>query len=215
MGKFCFLCGKKTEKLIENYCEECFGKKFELIKVPKKLEIISCSKCNFIKLRNEWTRKLPEDAIRNKIKILGDNVKIKIKKNNNYQVIASGYPTGSKKIKKEIHEINVHLNKINCPICIRKYGGYYEAILQLRGEYEDDFEFIDNQLRKDKNAFYRTEKVKGGIDLYIGSKKAANKVSGMLRKKGYKVKKTFKLVTKKLGKEIYRTIISARKWKNK
>ena len=52
--KFCFLCGKKTEKLIEGYCEECYNKEFKLIEAPKEISFIICSRCNRIKYKNKW-----------------------------------------------------------------------------------------------------------------------------------------------------------------
>jgi len=210
MRKFCFVCGKKTEELIEGYCEECYSKETKLIEIPKKFEIIVCSKCDLMKFRNRWIEGIPEDIIRKKVKVLGDDVKIKIKRNDTYQIIAKGYPENSKKLKKEVYDLNVHLNKIVCSICAKRLSGYYEAIIQLRDI--DLFDYVDEEIRKmnDKSAFYRVEEVRGGLNIYIGSKGAANKVASLLRKKGYKIKKTFKLVTKKLGKNVYRTIISVK-----
>lgn len=218
MEKFCFKCGKKTKELINNYCEECFNKEFNLIKVPEKIKFTSCSKCDRIKFRNNWVDIKVEKILKSKIKILGRNIKLDIREIDNkiFEIKAQGYLDYSKKLKKEIYRTQIHLNKIVCPICTRKYGGYYEAILQLRGDFtEDILDFIGEQMiimeRRDGRAFYRTERVKNGIDFFIGNKSAANKLAVLLKKKfNAKIKKSYKLVTRKAGKNIYRTIISVK-----
>ena len=214
--KFCFLCGKKTEKLIKGYCEECYNKKYNLIEIPKKISYIICNKCKLIRHRNKWKDTKIRDLLKQKIKILGNNVKIKIEMNDIFHIKAKGFLEGSEKLKEETHDVNVNINKTICPFCSRKYGGYYEAILQLRGNFSPLItDFIDDQMilmsKKERKAFYRIKGVKNGFDFYIGSKSAANRLAESLKKKfNAKIKRSFKLVTKKNGKNVYRNIISVR-----
>jgi len=214
--KFCFLCGKKTEKLIKGYCEECYNKEFQLIKIPKKISYVICNKCNLIKYKNKWRNLRIEDLIKQNIKILGNNVKVKIEMNDIFHIKAKGFLKDSEKLKDEIHNVNVIINKTICPLCSKKYGGYYESILQLRGDFSVYItDFIGDQMilisKKDRKSFYKIRKVRNGFDFYIGSKAAANKIAELLKKKyNAKVKKSFKLITKKDGKNIYRNIISVR-----
>lgn len=214
--KFCFLCGKKVEKLIKGYCEECYNKKFNLIKIPKKISYVMCNKCNLIKYKNEWKDLRIEDLIKRKIKIIGNNVKIRIEMNDIFHIKAKGFLEDSEKLKEEVHDVNIIVKKTICSFCSKKYGGYYEAILQLRGDFSVFItDFIDDQIilmsKKNRKAFYRIRKVKNGFDFYIGSKSAANKLAELLKKKfNAKIKKSFKLITRKEGKDIYRSIISVR-----
>ena len=61
---------------------------------------------------------------------------------------------------------------------------------------------------KQKNEFYRLERVKNGLDFYIVNKSFANRTAGLVKKR-FKatIKKSFKVVTKKEGKNIYRNIV--------
>ena len=203
--KFCFLCGKKTENLINGYCEECYKKKFQLIEVPEEITVAVCKKCNKIKEKNVWKDIEIEKILRDKIKILGKNVRIKIEENDNLKIYAKGLLKGSKGLKEEIHEVKVKIKKENCPDCSKKSGKYYESVIQVRGCLtNDDINSIDDIVLA-RGGFYRVEEVKGGYDFFISSKSLAKKITEFLRKKyKTKVKKSFKLVTKQEGKDIYR-----------
>ncbi len=217
MQKFCYVCGKATNKLINGMCEDCFKDKSRIINVPEILELITCSKCGHTKIKNNWKDINVENILKDKIKILGENVKLEIKKtNNDLKVSAKGLVKGVSKPKEETHSVYLHYNKVLCPDCIRKYGNYYESTLQLRGNIPDStLQIIENEISfikdKDRKAFYRIEKVKGGLDLFFGSKSAAEKVAESLRKRFQaEIKRSFKLFTRKEGKDIYREVISVR-----
>ena len=202
--KFCFICGKKTEKLINGYCEECYNKKFKLLEVPKELTVIKCSKCGKIKQKNAWKDIEIEDIIKNNVKILGKKVKIKINEN---KVFAKGYLTNSKSIKEESYEIKIKVIKKLCLNCLKKLSGYYEAVIQLRGNLSKEvLNLIDKEI--DGKSFYKVENLKEGLNLYIGNKNIANKIAENIKKKyGFKFKKSFKLFTRKEGKDVYKDFI--------
>jgi len=209
--KFCFLCGKKTEKLIKGYCEECYNKKFQLIEVPKEILVTICSKCNKIKEGNKWKDIEIDEFLRNKIKVLGKNVKIRFEINDIVRIHAKGFLENSKNLKEEVHEVKLKTKKEVCLECSRKYSDYYEALIQIRGSLtNDDINSIDDIVLM-KKGFYRIEEVKGGYDLFISSKSLGERITDFLRKK-YKaeIKKSYKLVTSKQGKNIYRNIILIR-----
>jgi nonsense-mediated mRNA decay protein 3 len=201
--KFCFVCGKRTEKLVKGYCEDCYNKNFSLIGVPQELSITQCSKCKKIKHMSEWVNEI-ETVIRDKIKVLGEDVNIIVKNN---EIFVTGSLKGSKNIKKEVHKINIKIIKTVCEECSRRYGGYYEAILQLRGNISNEIlSFIDKEVNK--KSFYRAESVKDGLNLYVGNKGVAEQVADTLSKKyKFKIKKSYKLFTKKEGRDVYRSII--------
>lgn len=211
MKKFCFVCGKKTEDLTEGMCKKCYNKDKDLISVPKVIEIDACSKCPMFKIKHKWIDAEIKDIILDKIKVIGNNVEIEIKsKHPNYEIIASN------KNEEESHKVVVKIKKRICPICARKFTQYYEAVLQIRGNYTDRIiNIIEDQLfiisKKDKKAFHTLHEVTGGIDVRIGSKSAAWNIAELLKKK-YKctVKRSFELIGKKKGKEIYRSFTALR-----
>ena len=88
-------------------------------------------------------------------------------------------------------------------------GDYYEAILQLRGDTDGAIEFLTDNLSGE--SIYKIERVKNGIDVYLVDSHTANNVSKQLRKRfNAKTKKSFKLVTRKQGKDIYRSVFVVR-----
>ncbi|MFH1473312.1 MAG: 60S ribosomal export protein NMD3 [Candidatus Aenigmatarchaeota archaeon] len=209
--KFCFLCGKNTEELVEGYCEDCYNKEFNLIEVPEKMTFTVCKRCDRIKHRNNWEEIEVGELLRDKIKIMGKNVSIKINKNDVLHVIAKGYLKGSKKIKeKEEHVIALKPIKKVCIDCSRRSGGYFEAVIQLRGNTAEAMNFIDDQIIRENKTF-RVEELKNGMDIYLADNNFADRVANELKKKfDAEVKKNYKLVTRKKGKDIYRSSILVR-----
>ena len=216
--KFCFVCGKATEKLIEGYCEECRGEKEPLIVMPKKFELIVCSKCGRVKHNNRWQDTSVEEVLNKKTKTNGRITKFDVVQEGKfYYAHVKGYPKGSSKLREEKERIPVHINKIVCPKCNMRWGGYYEAIVQIRGDYDSKVikmveEIVARSDGKDEKAFIsKVEKVRGGVDYYLGSKKIASRIADELKKEfGAEIKKSYELVTQKEGKDVYRNIFSVR-----
>jgi len=198
--KFCFICGKKTDNLEEGYCEDCYNKKFNLVEIPKEISITQCSKCRRIKQKNNWKDIEDEALIKSIIKVIGNEVKVKIDDN---KILVTGSLKGSK-VKEEVHDLSIKVKKVLCDDCARKCGNYYESIIQLRGNITE--EILDFVYKYIKETFYRSENVKNGLNLYIGNENIASKIADGL-KKSYKlkVKKSYKLYTKKEGRDVYRS----------
>jgi nonsense-mediated mRNA decay protein 3 len=211
--KFCFLCGKKTEKLIEGYCEKCYNKKFNLIKVPEKIEITLCKKCNSIKEKTTWRDVDVEKIIKSKIKVFGKKVDISIEVNGSVKIHAKGLLKKSTKEKEEYYEIPLKRKKVTCPTCFKLSGDYHEAIIQLRGDITREVidaidDLVVGEILNDKQVFYKIKEVRGGYDLYMSDKHITKRVSELLKKKfKAEIKKTYKLVTKKKGKDIYKSTV--------
>ena len=208
--KFCFVCGKKTENLIKGYCEKCYNKEFNLIEVPKEIIFTRCTKCERLREKNIWKDAQIEDLLKNKIKILGKNVSILFEKNDVLHVTARGYLKGSNSLKEEKHDIKIKIKKTVCGNCSKRFGGYYESIIQLRGNTYDAMDFIEDQIIKE-NQSYRIEKSKRGCDIYLADNNFANKLTNAVKKKfNAKVERNYKLVTRKNGKDIYRSVMLVR-----
>ena len=169
VNRFCFVCGKQTDKLKDGYCEECFPEKKR--KERKKKVYSICYKCGYVKLGREWKKRVP---------------------------------------------FGIKTKKTVCPVCSRKHGDYYEAILQIRGEFSDrHIDFIERNLhvleKKDRMAFYFPKKVKGGYDIRVGSKKAATSIAKLLKEKfGCELKRSYKLYSRKAGRDVTRNTILCR-----
>jgi nonsense-mediated mRNA decay protein 3 len=203
--KFCFVCGKETDKLVEGYCEDCYNQKFNLIAIPKKLEVILCTKCHKVKDGVSWTDQNVEDIVKKKLKLLGNCKSIEVK---GKKICVSGTLEKSGKAKEESHDANFKVIKIVCPTCSKRLGGYYETVIQLRGVVSNSvLKLVDSEITR--TSYYRVEAVKGGFDLFVGDKSAANKVVNILMNSyKFKISKNYRLSTKKDGRDVYKGIIT-------
>ena len=105
-----------------------------------------------------------------------------------------------------------------CPVCTKKLGNYYEAILQLRGEKGERLDFILNFLVEmledapSKDIFLtKMERMKEGYDLFVSEKQYARTIARKaIERFGGTFKETSHLVGMKNGSELYRITVSVR-----
>lgn len=212
--KFCFVCGKKTEDMIEGYCKECYCKKFQLIEVPKEIEVKMCGKCMRKMDRNKWREIDLCDIIREKIRVIGESVSLRVESEDDDvgRIYARGFLEGMREPKEEVHELTLKIRKVTCPTCGKSSGFYFETTIQIRGGTltDEDFDNI-NDITRNREGFYRLEYAKGGCDMKVSSKSLGKKIAEYVVKK-YKIDKklSFKLVTKKDGRDLYRDTVLLR-----
>ena len=117
-----------------------------------------------------------------------------------------------KEPKEETHELTLKIRKVTCPICGKAAGLYFETTIQVRGGMltDEDFDAIDD-ITRNRDGFYRIESAKGGCNLKVSSKSLGKKISEYIVKK-YKIdkKRSFELVTKKDGRDLYRDTVLLR-----
>lgn len=219
-NKFCPGCGKKTNDLIEGICSECYHKKNEIVNLPKEIKIDACWRCNNLKHKGKWKNiileKLLEEKILDVLEVEGKIKKVDIilddpnKKPFTVEVEATITKDDVEFV--ESDTIIVDINKGICDICSRISSGYYQAILQLRGpqnkinpSMEIANEIIENS--SSSMAFIsKIEEVKNGVDLYLGSKSTAKKISKVLSERFKTENKSSKTIYGlKDGKKIYRS----------
>jgi nonsense-mediated mRNA decay protein 3 len=119
---------------------------------------------------------------------------------------------------KETKEAEVRITLDLCKDCSRRKGGYYEAILQIRGEVPGEIQnkvrnMLDSLTKKDRRSFITDVKaLKEGVDFYIGSIRAARKVARNLKQEyGGRIRESPKLMgMDKHGKKVYRVTIALR-----
>src|SRR5512143_2627407 len=195
----CPRCGRTSDQVefIEAFCIDDYPVS---IKAPDKAELEQCTRCGRIKLRGEWTqfseRKVAESILS---RCKGDYEDAKY--NLEYQTASFLVKKGSARIEKKIP---LEIRKTICPQCSRISGGYFEAIIQLRGDRSKMDKYADMFIKRlqKKTFITRTEEKDEGLDLYIGNSKA---VVAMMGELGLKVLMTKKLVGRDQGKRLYRT----------
>ena len=215
MKRFCYICGKKEE--IEGLCKDCYLEKNTIIKLPDKVEIRICPKCNQILRKNSWQdlnmERYFKDLTKNKVKIKKIKLLEEKRVDNIYEITFIG-DLSNKIIKEEKHKIKVHFDRSVCYRCSRFDSGYYESIIQLRGEIKEEIlSFIMDKLEKSerKTFNFRLEKIKPGIDIYVGDKRVTKTIINSLKKRfNLKVKTTFKDAGFYQGKKIAKVIYAIR-----
>ncbi len=212
---FCYICGKPVKA--DGLCELHFAKKNPLMKFPSKLYVEVCGKCGSAKSGNRWVAFDLEKFLRGSAEINGRVDEIKWEnKNGSLEIIAKGVKPGSEEQTLESYFITLTMNKCTCDVCGMISGGYYQAILQIRGKkVSEALSLVEAEIaklsEKDRMAFARIKKVTGGVDLKIGSRAVTKKLAALLKKK-YKAKVTtsYQQITQIEGKEINRSTYSVR-----
>lgn len=196
----CPKCGKTSGQIqfIGPFCVNCSPVRIEC---PREFSIEVCSKCGKMRLARDWVP-INENLL-NKLfarKCRGDFFKVDFD--------PSGTATFFIEKEGNIFQVKKHFrfiqNKAICPECSKKSSGYFEAIIQLRGRPERIAKY--EKLLKSglsKTTFIsKTEDLKEGKDLYVGSTKAA---LSLFHELGLRTLITRKLSGQKQGKRLYRT----------
>lgn len=235
---FCPECGSTDKEMVGDICIECFLKDFQMIELPKRIEVQICSHCNSKLEEGKWSDEfLPEEeiiyrALERNIKIADEveneiiNLEIDQIKGTlaNCFVEVTGDVHGVQI--EETHDSEVKILKTVCPTCSKVQSGYYETVIQFRAdnreikaeEYDKANEIVERTLVKqsksDKLAYCpQIAKLKEGYDYYIGSFKSGHKVADALKEEfGGIIKESPRLISedKSTGKGLYRVWISLR-----
>ncbi|VVB98504.1 NMD3 family protein [uncultured archaeon] len=197
--------GEGTKKFVGPFCIDCYE---FTIKIPDKLEMRRCKRCGSVKLRGEWTpftMKKVTDWVKSKFK--GEFTSVEFDAEENLAVFTIERDGSKVQIEKMINfEVLVDM----CPECNKKSGGYFEAIVQLRGNearIKKYARIFAERLEKEGTFISKVAELKEGLDLYVGSTKAAMSVITRL---GLKYGISTSLSGQKQGKRLYRTSFSIR-----
>lgn len=203
---FCVKCGKVAE--IDKYCAECFAQSTVLFDIRDfRVEFCKCGKIN----DKEWRKEGLQELIRRHIIENGkiENIHFKDRKVGNriyVHLCASGnvknIPVSQEK------DFKITSKTVMCDICAKQSGNYHEAVVQIRGPKAAII--LDKITRMTKSEeITKAIPLKNGYDVRFIDKGDANEVVGVLQEK-YEVKRSYKLVTEKKGKKLYRNFYSIR-----
>jgi nonsense-mediated mRNA decay protein 3 len=229
----CIICGKPADKLYNNLCECCLRARTRLIEVPKIINIVICAHCNSLLLGKKWIKF--EDPNNGLAKIIENNIdwnelskerklnfKFDFKAENSCEakILTKGTILGL--AFEEEKDAKIELKKATCSACSKRFGGYYEAIVQIRAESRKlDKRQIGEDLRLAENIIKATHNINTfltkyeilpeGLDLYLSTTAIGGKIATALAKKyNTKIKISRTLVTRRAGKNVYRVTFSVR-----
>jgi len=190
---FCVECGKDGPIFRDGVCLNCYLKTHTFTKGPDIIDIPVCAHCGSYKYKNTWISDLFGDVIRriirNDFQIGKELKKIEIntecketKEVVNCKVYISGFLDDAE-INEE-HEILVRQKRTVCDVCSKRFGGYYEATVQIRTDRKklaknelNDLKIVVESLVEDLQAkghrgLFITDvgEEHGGLDFYISEK---------------------------------------------
>ncbi|MCL5405090.1 MAG: 60S ribosomal export protein NMD3 [Candidatus Marsarchaeota archaeon] len=215
MIKFCPTCNRSSNdaKFIGEFCEYCTAEKLES-QLPKSVKLHRCKVCGNIHAAHGFVHQSHEsleEAINQQAKL--QDCTAKLVSFNEYKGIAiMDYACSLQDGDVEFeHSIKVAFTKEMCPSCYRKSSGYYEAIIQVRGNNSRVAQFIESftKFLAARDAFVsKTEEEANGMDFYVSSKRIVGDY--FMLHKSMKPKVSYKLYGMKKGKKLYRHIYSLR-----
>ena len=195
---FCVECGRDSKDVLCNKCQ----RKRELFRI-KDFSLNECNNCGSYQY-NGWGENLQkkiEEAIRKNMETNNTikDIHIYFRKAGSrisVTVEAGGHIGNARKEEKKVLYVNLKTRK--CDDCIKKLGGYYEAVVQIRGDNKEKIMERILNITKD----YEIEQIKEGYNIKITKKAYAKKIANRL--KDLDIKRSFKLVGRKEGKDLCR-----------
>ena len=132
------------------------------------------------------------------------SMKVGFKKVGNTMIVSidcRGNIPPAKRIKSEHKTMRIKIKNIKCDKCTKMLGGYYEGVIQARGSNAESI------IKKISGGM--AEKVKNGYNVTFVSKADAARIASSLGRE-FSVLRSFKFVTEKKGKKLYRNYYAIR-----
>ncbi|MBI4018247.1 MAG: hypothetical protein HY368_01435 [Candidatus Aenigmarchaeota archaeon] len=204
MERICIICGSPA--FVSNYCEKCYLKGQILFQVPEKIQVKLCTNCGSYYDRG-WKREDLEGILLGKLETKNHVARKEVKVMQGHAVFSgSGRIKPSRRIVEETKKVPLLIERRKCEDCIKLLSGYYQAIFQIRGSMSE--EIFGKVASAVGDGEIMPAKAKNGYDVKFIDKKRASSVAGLL--KGFAIRKTYKLITEKKGKKLYRDYYSIR-----
>ena len=198
MERICPRCGASSQKtpFVEEFCLPCHLESKQRV-LPTSVEIVICPTTGKIrvsgnpdtsdrpqryamskkKIGEKWIKpdnSLLKQIIKRPFKRAGFECKYKMK-DNFVTILFEGVDGGIIEYK---HPLNIIYKKLLSPMAGRAAGGYFEAIIQLRGDRLQIERYRKKILKAlDRHTFIaKEEKLPEGIDIYVGQKEQLQEI---------------------------------------
>ncbi len=221
MVKVCPKCGRTDKEVpfIGFFCRDCYLEEHPPVHVPERLELPYCVMCERI-YTGRWTEfslEAVRDWLKRKIRVNMDDAFVSF----SFPEVDEGHIEFNYLSHGSIGGVpvqvsgsgEIRLKKTLCPRCARESGGYFEAIIQVRGanvyQHAEEIARMVEQGKGEYNFVAKVVERREGVDLYVGSRKIADKVAKRIeRRYGIKAVRSHTLVTEKNGKRLYRLTVA-------
>jgi len=225
---FCVECGKIGEIFRDAVCFDCYMKNHSFTKGPSVIDLSICSHCGSYKYKNSWISASFDEILKRWIKHLFDisrelnkpKISTEHKEEKEYiksKVTITGF-LDNVKITEE-HDTIVRRKKDVCDVCSKRFGGYHEAIVQIRADKRNLTKKEITEIKKFVESFVRNLQEKGhrslfitdvgeehgGLDFYLSDKASALTITKKIQESyGGEIKKSSKNIGMKDSRQVYK-----------
>ncbi|MEM3554991.1 MAG: NMD3-related protein [Candidatus Micrarchaeaceae archaeon] len=204
MAKLCPRCGRSSNdvKFYGAFCEDC-ARAMLIESLPKRVRVKRCKRCKRIRAGPSFLE-LSNAALAVAV--------ARFFKGYSIEVQGSSGNTIDVKLAKKTHDGNIEVSarlgieyeSTLCDACFKKAGGYYEAMLSIRGDHERASRLAEsarNYFEAKGSFITRMDESDNGYDIYMPDKKLARSFLEMMH---LKPSASYKLAGLKSGKKAYR-----------
>ncbi len=207
----CVRCGLR-EAVHEGLCEYCILELHPPLP-PGAIRLVVCPVCGSFRVGGRWQEIPLEEAVLREVEqlldpryaLLGGEVKVE----DSRVRLRLTLDVYGKRAEWE-GERELRIRKEVCDRCSRRAGGYYEAIIQLRGAHAEEAANVavrEVESHPSRMAFVtKVEWVRGGVDVYVGDRAAARRAARVVREAfGGEYKESSSLYGRRDGRELRRS----------
>lgn len=201
--KHCPICNRSSEeaRFYGEFCEFCAGKKLKE-KLAADVGVEQCRDCGRILVAGSF---VPETKGGMELLLARVYRPYKIRLihsgNNIARVLVADEKQGGLSVE---HNVHLKVNRILCDTDMKKRSGYYEAVVQFRGDAEKvgrAASSLERYLEKNGAFVAKVEQKEHGVDVYASDKKVA---LSFISVRHMKYKGSFELHGEKRGRRLYR-----------
>ncbi len=205
MARVCILCGRRTDKLIEGLCPDCYTKTHRLVELPARIEVDYCKYCGSYRYGHRWLPGGdPGEAARRFIERWGSEKPKPAPGIESYRLVGAEPETTPSwhtvfrltyearhrgcdaRLTQELR-VEVYMRPTICPSCKNFRGGDYDVVLQIRAPASlmgDVYREL-NRLAGDEritSSIIDYSETRRGLDLYMDDRGAATRILSLLRR---------------------------------
>lgn len=206
MTIYCPTCNRSSEQaaFVGEFCEFCISDKLRR-KLPEMIRVYQCRFCKKIKVVNTFEED-GERSLQRAVAVATKlDCKVKILEQRRNGIIRCrlycNYEDGKVSFEQEF---KLKIQNETCQRCYRISAGYYQGIVQLRGnrmKMAKITEKLKAYLEKNGGFITKIEDVTNGFDIYVSDKQVTN---NFFIQKEMKPERSYRLFGVKNGKKMYR-----------
>lgn len=214
MEKRCPICNASSaeREFAGEICVECLAERLaKTAHIPESVTINICRSCGKVGVGKEFFRnsnRAISEAIEHQLLPLG--FKVKAARIIDNHVSVRFYKDIDDEEVGFTRSIRVRIRDAMCTQCTMKSGGYYQAVVQLRGDLEkiEKMKGKITQFVERRDEFIsKVVKHRSGYDMYVSDK---HTIAGFFSAYRINPTKSFVLAGVKSGKKVYRNIYSVK-----